>query len=113
MKMTFDAPVLARTGSGQAGSDSPIVRPMTPGKAVPRGYSLIAMCPPRQPPQLGVAAERREWAVDGKDPERQLARNVSVSSRATRASARADVRRLGRAGRRGDDLIQVVLARAE
>src|ERR1700722_16822484 len=45
MKRTLGAPSLARSGDGQAGSDSPIVRPMRPGKVVPGLYSLSAMHP--------------------------------------------------------------------
>src|SRR5579864_8800127 len=111
MKRTFDAPAFARTGSGQAGSDSLIVRPMTPGNAVPRGYSLIAMCPPRQPPQLGVAGPRGEYGVAAKRVTSDRAQPRASDRAQPRASDRADVRRLRRAGRCGDDLVEVVLAR--
>jgi hypothetical protein len=43
MNSTFGAPALARNGSGQAGSDTSNVRPMTPLKAVPGLYSLRAI----------------------------------------------------------------------
>src|SRR5262249_51482595 len=43
MKSTFGAPSFARRGAGQAGSDSPTVRPMRPGKVVPGLYSFNAM----------------------------------------------------------------------
>jgi hypothetical protein len=39
-KITLGAPFLARTGWGQAGSDSDTVRPITPGKVVPGLYSF-------------------------------------------------------------------------
>ena len=41
--MTLGALSLARIGSGQAGSDSATVRPITPGKVVPCLYSVKAM----------------------------------------------------------------------
>ena len=40
MNSTFGAPFGARTGAGHAGVDSSAVRPITPGKAVPDGYSF-------------------------------------------------------------------------
>ena len=40
---TFGAPLRARTGAGQAGLDSSVVRPMTPGKAAPAGYSTMGI----------------------------------------------------------------------
>src|SRR4029079_6792226 len=43
MNKTFGDPDLARTGRGHAGDDSPIVRPVTPGNAVPGSYSLNAI----------------------------------------------------------------------
>jgi hypothetical protein len=43
MNSTLGAPSLARSGSGQAGSDWSTVRPMTPVKAVPGLYSFSAM----------------------------------------------------------------------
>src|SRR5215467_5068781 len=46
MNNTFGASGLARTGAGQAGSDSPMVRPIRPVKAVPAGYSLRSPPPP-------------------------------------------------------------------
>src|SRR4029079_18907410 len=42
MNSTLGDPGLARSGRGQAGDDSPTVRPITPGNAVPASYSLIA-----------------------------------------------------------------------
>jgi hypothetical protein len=39
MNRTFGAPSRARNGSGQAGLEVSNVRPMTPGNAVPGGYS--------------------------------------------------------------------------
>src|SRR5882724_6425360 len=44
MKSTFGAPGFARIGAGHAGSEFSMVRPMTPGKAVPGGYSLSSAC---------------------------------------------------------------------
>src|SRR5215472_12654662 len=44
MKSTFGAPGFGRTGFGQAGSDSPMVRPMRPGNVVPGRYSLSWAC---------------------------------------------------------------------
>lgn len=38
--MMLGVPSLARVGSGQAGDDSEIVRPITPGKVVPCLYSI-------------------------------------------------------------------------
>ena len=43
MKSTLGEPGLARSGRGHAGDDSPMVRPITPGNAVPGAYSLIAI----------------------------------------------------------------------
>src|SRR5262245_20300504 len=43
MKSTLAAPSLARSGAGQAGSDSLRVRPMRPGKVVPGLYSFSAI----------------------------------------------------------------------
>jgi len=43
MKSTLGAPSFARSGAGQAGLDSPTVRPITPGNAVPGLYSTIAL----------------------------------------------------------------------
>src|SRR5262245_28722895 len=43
MKSTLAAPSLARSGAGQAGSDSLRVRPMRPGNAVPAWYSFSAI----------------------------------------------------------------------
>jgi hypothetical protein len=43
MKSTLGEPSFARSGRGQAGLDSPMVRPMRPGKAVPALYSTIAL----------------------------------------------------------------------
>ena len=43
MNSTFGAPFGARTGAGHAGVDSSAVRPITPGKAVPDGYSFSGM----------------------------------------------------------------------
>ena len=40
MNTTFGVPFGARTGAGHAGVDSSAVRPITPGKAVPDGYSF-------------------------------------------------------------------------
>jgi hypothetical protein len=40
---TNTAPGCARRGWGQAGEDSPMVLPITPGKGVPAWYSLTAM----------------------------------------------------------------------
>src|SRR5450631_1286414 len=40
MIITFGAPGVARTGCGQAGDDWSVVRPMTPGNAVPGLYSI-------------------------------------------------------------------------
>src|SRR6185369_8874234 len=45
-KRTLGDPGLARIGRGQAGVDSPTVRPITPGNAVPGSYSLIAIAGP-------------------------------------------------------------------
>ena len=42
-KITLGVPSLARTGCGQAGSDSDTVRPITPGNAVPGLYSFIGI----------------------------------------------------------------------
>jgi hypothetical protein len=39
MKSTFGAPSFARSGAGQAGLDSPMARPIFPGKVVPGLYS--------------------------------------------------------------------------
>jgi hypothetical protein len=46
MKSTLEAPSLARSGSGQAGSDWSTVRPIMPGKVVPRLYSFNDIYPP-------------------------------------------------------------------
>jgi hypothetical protein len=43
MNKTLGAPSFARSGAGQAGADSPMVRPMRPGKVVPGLYSFSAM----------------------------------------------------------------------
>src|SRR5690242_15563796 len=43
MNRTFGAPAFARSGAGQAGVDSAIVRPRIPGKAVPGLYSRNAI----------------------------------------------------------------------
>src|SRR5664279_3254675 len=43
MVNTFGAPAAARTCAGHAGEDSSVVRPITPGKASPAGYSMIAI----------------------------------------------------------------------
>ena len=40
---TFGAPSRARGGAGHAGLDSSAVRPITPGKAAPSGYSTIGI----------------------------------------------------------------------
>jgi hypothetical protein len=37
---TFGAPGVTRRDAGQAGSNSPVLRPITPGKAVPGSYSF-------------------------------------------------------------------------
>src|SRR4051812_41546734 len=42
-KSTLGDPGLARSGCGHAGDDSPTVRPITPGNAIPGSYSLIAI----------------------------------------------------------------------
>src|SRR5262245_4095825 len=46
MKSAFGAPSFARSGWGQAGLDSPMVRPRRPGNAVPGLYSTIALFAP-------------------------------------------------------------------
>src|SRR6185436_3231672 len=43
MNSTLGDPGFARSGRGHAGDDSPIVRPITPGNALPGSYSLIAI----------------------------------------------------------------------
>src|SRR5689334_12123953 len=43
MNSTLGAPFGARTGAGHAGVDSSAVRPITPGKGVPDGYSFSGM----------------------------------------------------------------------
>lgn len=43
MNSTFGASFGARTGVGHVGVDSSAVRPITPGKDAPDGYSLIGM----------------------------------------------------------------------
>src|SRR5215203_5800771 len=40
---TFGAPSFARIGAGHAGLDSCTVRPMTPGKSLPCGYSTRSL----------------------------------------------------------------------
>ena len=42
---TLGAPLRARGGAGQAGLDSSAVRPITPGKAAPSGYSTMGTGP--------------------------------------------------------------------
>ncbi|MGW4090274.1 hypothetical protein [Nocardia sp. NPDC004750] len=46
MNTKFGAPGAARTGCGHAGFDTSVVRPMIPGKAVPRLYSSSDIYPP-------------------------------------------------------------------
>src|SRR5689334_16407660 len=55
MNSTLGDPGFARSGFGQAGDDSPIVRPITPGNAVPGSYSLIAI---GRPPWLPVGGDQ-------------------------------------------------------
>src|SRR5215469_1630194 len=58
MNNTFAAPDFARTGAGQAGSDSPMVRPIRPVKVVPAGYSL------RSPgPAAGLVSRSRSLLI--------------------------------------------------
>src|SRR6478752_9391471 len=47
MNNTFGASIRVRVFIGQAGSDSWMVRPTTPGKGAPGAYSLIGMWCPR------------------------------------------------------------------
>src|ERR1700733_3377660 len=43
MNSTFGEPASARSGRGHAGLDSSVVRPITPGNAVPGSYSFSGM----------------------------------------------------------------------
>src|ERR1700733_4850214 len=48
MNSTFGEPASARSGRGQAGLDSSVVRPITPGNAVPGSYSFSGMIDPHR-----------------------------------------------------------------
>ena len=83
MNSTFGDPGSARSGRGHAGLDSSVVRPITPGKAVPGSYSLSGM--------IGISHRvERVWRVQRREPvssTRSLERRIECHHRLVRTGA--------------------------
>src|SRR5688500_6442103 len=60
MNTTLGAPGRARGGTGQAGTDSPAVRPTTPLNGLPSGHSLTVATSPSKHDQSASQRARRQ-----------------------------------------------------
>src|ERR1700733_585549 len=63
MNSTFGEPASARSGRGHAGLDSSVVRPITPGNAVPGSYSFSGIV------QISYRWNGRSWPLQEPESE--------------------------------------------
>src|SRR5690349_18647823 len=83
MNSTLAAPGAARSGLGQAGSDSSKVLPMTPGNLVPGVYSFNVTC--ASPPRAQACTHRAARAVLAVQPRSRIRDAFEQRTRSARS----------------------------